>query len=596
MRIAPDTLHPLTKKIKRARYAVVDIETKDGETQNRGFTRPFLSGLYDGESYLETKGKWCLEQLANIMLSNTYDGWIFYAHNGGGFDWLHMLPHIKELGYDVEILTVSSTIQMMHVKDSTKKSKGWMFLDSYKLIPTKLAEACDAFGVKRKKLKDHDLDLDEHDPEWSTYLRRDCEALYDVLERFHELVETQLNGEVGITAASTAMKTFRRGFQRQPIERYTEHHAFFRAAYFGGRCEIFREYGENLKYYDINSAYPWAMRHPMPTGSLVTYSKGQPPRAFTQGRIGFAWARVEVPEDDPIPVLPVRDERTGRLVFPVGRLKGYWAIAELERAQERGATVHLDRSIWIEGRDDLVSYVDTLYRYRNKSLPGYDEGLAQTSKILLNSLYGKFCMEHEREKIVIIDPGAHPPEGGRPANPRDVDCQVWHVKEEVDAPYIIPQISAYVTALARLKLHSYLVEAHENGVLCYCDTDSIITSATLSDLSNELGGIKDEGKGATYRGEFLLPKLYCLTDEETGEHKLAMKGHRERTFEKWEKVKRGETVTFEALEKIGSMARKQFSEGPQMRAITRQLKSSDEKRVHLENGATRPLYFDQWDS
>lgn len=594
MRAAPDTLHPLKKKIKRSRYAVVDIETKDGETQNAGFTRPFLSALYDGDSYLETKGSTCLEQLVAIMLSNAYDGWVFYAHNGGGFDWLHMLPHIKALDFQIEILTVSSTIQMMHVRDPTKKSKGWVFLDSYKLIPTSLAKACESFQVTKKKLKDHDLNMNEFDPRWSEYLRLDCESLYQVLERFHELVEVRLNGEVGITAASTAMKTFRRGFQRFPIERHTEHHAFFRAAYFGGRCEIFRESGENLKYYDINSAYPWAMRHPMPTGTLVTHSKGRPPIAFQNGRIGFAWVRVEVPEDDPIPVLPVRDERTKRLVFPVGKLQGYWTVAELERAEQRGATVHFDRSIWIEGRGDLVDYVDTLYLYRNKSRPDYDEGLAQTSKILLNSLYGKFCMEHEREKIVMIDAGDTPPDGARPADPHDPDCQVWHVKEEVDAPYIIPQISAYVTALARLKLHDYLVQAHSLGVLCYCDTDSIITSATLPGLSSELGGLKDEGAGATYRGEFLLPKLYCLTDEKTGEHKLAMKGHREKSFDRWEKVKRGETLTFDVLEKIGSLARKQFSEGPQMRAIKRQLKSSDEKRVHLSDGSTRPLYFEMW--
>jgi uncharacterized protein YfbU (UPF0304 family) len=587
-------LHPLKGEIKEKYYAVVDLETKDGDTQNKGFTRPFLAGLYDGERYTSTAGNDCVLEMLTIMLTAKYDGWIYYAHNGGGFDWLHMVPHIVRMGYQVEILTVSSSIQMMHVKPEHRKSKGWMFLDSYKLIPMKLKEACETFRSEIQKL-DFDLDTHEEDPLWDEYLEADCRSLFQVLERYHELVETKLRGEVGMTAASTAMRTFRRGYQANAIERHSEYHHFFRSAYFGGRCEIFRSSGEGLHYYDINSAYPWAMRHPLPVGNLVTHSSGYPSANIRRGRIGFVHARVNYPEHVEIPCLPVRDTRTKRLIFPVGKLQGYWCDEELERARSQGATTHYDDSIWIESRPDLTDYVDTLYAYRDKDREDYDEGLATVAKILLNSLYGKFAMEHEREKIIILGDEDMAPAGARPAQPKDLDCRVWHVKEEVDAPYIIPQISAYITCKARLKLHSYLLEAFERGVLCYCDTDSILTSADLSHLEHAgLGWLKDEGKGDTYSGEFLLPKLYCLLSESGGKTKIAMKGHRERSEELFQTVKRGETLTFPALEKIGGMAARGFASGPQMKIIKRQLKSSDEKRVYLDGGATKPLYIEMW--
>ena len=604
MQSAGDILKPLTGDIKEQRYAVVDIETKKGETQEAGFTRPFLAGYYDGEQYYETKGKDCLVQMVMVLLSPDRDGMRYYAHNGGGFDWLHILPVIHALGYYFEVLTVSSSIQMLVVKKSEKDhSKGWTFLDSFKLIPTSLAAACKSFGTSQK-LGDHDLNLHEDSPEWSKYLKQDCVSLFQVLKRFHTLVEHRLHGEVGITAASTAMKTFRRGYQAHAIERHTEHHSFFRACYYGGRVEIFKKQATGLHYYDINSAYPHAMLAPMPCGNCFEARHEKPSGALAKGRVGFAWARVDMPRVH-VPCLPQKCEETGRLIFPVGKLKGYWSAVELERAEQMGATVHWDRSYWIEAKPILAPYVEALYQYRDKSRSDYDEGLAQTAKILLNSLYGKFCMSHERSKIVILKPGDAPPHGARAADPKDPDCAVWHVSEEVDAPYIIPQISAYITALARLRLHDFLLLAAEGGELAYCDTDSVQTTANLDHLcGSKLGMIKDEGEGATYSGEFLLPKLYCLTDEATGESKIAMKGYekdgrkengkRYHSASLFNRAKNGETITFERLEKIGAMAQKQFSSGPQMNMVKRQLRSKDKKREYLDNGDTRALYLEQW--
>lgn len=588
-----DKLRPLTGAVVRRRFSVVDIETKDGNTQSKGFTRPFLAGRFDGTRYYSVSGEHCISTMLSTLLTEDNDGTVFYAHFGGSFDWLHFLPYIALSGYWYELITVGSTISMMKVKRTKEDhSKGWTFLDSGKLLPMKLAKAAKSFGTAVQKLE-FDLDTEEHDPRWDEYLEADCRSLYQVLERFHDLVEGQLNGEVGITAASTAMKTFRRGFQRAPIERNIEHHAFTREAYYGGRVEIFTPELAGLHVYDINSCYPHAMLEPMPVGKAETWV-GEPPKAYQQGHVGFATARVYVPENTYVPVLPVRDAETGRLTFPAGKLKGTWDVVELERARELGAEVTYEKSVWFEARPVLREMIETLYKYRNKGLPGYDEGLDIISKILMNSLYGRFAMKTERENIVILRPGEKIPNGARIANPNDPDCRVCYVKTTIDNDGIIPQIAAHVTAIGRVNLHKFLLPATQLGVLAYCDTDSIHTTADLSSLCGHgLGSIKDEGAGVTYRGTYLQPKLYLLEGSD-GVDKLAMKGYREKSKDEFDKVRRGEEVSFQVLSKLGQMAKGSFRDPPTMRTISRQLQSEDRKRTYLPNGTTKPLVLEMW--
>jgi len=39
---------------------------------------------------------------------------------------------------------------------------------------------------------------------------------------------------------------------------------FIRNAYYGGGTDVYKAYGQDLKYYDVNSLYPFAMKNPMP--------------------------------------------------------------------------------------------------------------------------------------------------------------------------------------------------------------------------------------------------------------------------------------------------------------------------------------------
>ncbi len=607
---------PLTGKVKRAKFGTVDIETKDGDTQRAGFTRPFMCGYYDGEDFYMTKGVNCIEQMLLLLLREETRGTVFYAHNGGGFDWLHFLPAIVARGYCIQMITVGSTIMMLEVKRSRdEKKKSWRFLDSMKLIPTSLKKAAKSFNTAVQK-EEMDLHAHETDLRWPVYLKADCISNYLIVERFHDLVEETLGGEVGITAASTSMKTYRRSYQKAPIERHLKHHALFRDAYYGGRVEIHKASGTGIHYYDINSCYPYVMTRPQPVGKAFEW-EGEAPKTLRQGKVGFARARVDYPHDVQIPVLPFRDVANKKLIFPVGRFEGTWDSEELYAAQKQGAKITWLDSVWIEAYPVLAEFVRVLYRYRDKSQPGYDQGLAEVCKILLNALYGRFGMKEQREAMLFLMPDEIAPDGARPAMPGDPDCRVWYQKEDVDSTSIVPQIAAHITAGARLRLAEFAqISVDRGGTLYYMDTDSVQTDADLSDIcSTELGGIKDEGEGVTYIGDYIQPKLYCLTadaasndlldswilskrckpeDAEKLRTKLAMKGYSQRSREQFGRVKRKETIHFSTLEKLGAMAARSFADPPKMRAIKRQLTSTDMKRTYNADGSTSPIILDNW--
>jgi hypothetical protein len=584
--VKSDYLTPLTADIKRKRFATFDLESKDGEDLIKpGFTRVFLAGLFDGESFESFRGVSSVGDLMQYMLQPRYLGWHIYAHNGGRFDFLHLLPWLasegKRLGFTFTAIPSgkSGGIQILDIWKGKGKKGKWRLLDSIKLIPLALAKACATFNLPGKDTLP--LDTHENDSRWEIYNEQDCRALWSVLGRFHTMVEERLGGEVGITAPATAMKTWRRKYLPHKIHRGEEAHEFVFSTYCGGRTEVFQRESVALNYYDINSSYPAVMREPMPSGAPIWWN-GLPPDAFTRagsGYVGFVEAEVEI--DDYIPVLPVK--RDGKLMFPAGRVSGRWDWAELSLVRDN--VRRFGKSVWFESSPLLASMVEDLYPFRDSALQGYDAGLAYVVKILLNSLYGKFGQSALRRKVLPWSedlPKGAVPIDGTPLSP------VWYVDEEITAPYIMPQIAAHVTALARLKLYSHLQESGER--LAYCDTDSVLTSTVL-DTSTKLGELKNVYPGVTFHGTFLAPKLYMLKGSD-GSVKVVAKGIRERTEATFETLRNGGTVSSMELEKLGKLARAGFRK-PEMFELKKSLKGGSTKRL-WDGNRTKPVIFNDW--
>lgn len=629
---------PLEGPVKSRKFLVFDIESKADDTQDAGFTRPFLVGVYEGETYKEFRdarpgeGDWesryyeeggCIDRAMREILRQKYRGWHIYAHNGGRFDFLFLLPWLRQVGWDLgfrwSIIPVSSSIQVLDVW-KMKKGKGgevhrahrWRFLDSFKLIPTSLDKAAKAFGQSGKV--QHDLDMEENDPHWSVYLEADCVQLYGVLQKFHGYVENVLLGEVGITAPSTAMKIFRRNYLKASIPRSIETHEFVRRGYVGGRVEVFEKLATELRYFDINSSYPASMLEDMPTGPGFFWDGAPPSRCTDGGYIGFCEVDVEVPEMH-VPPLPLKHEKTGKLLFPTGRLRGVWDWAELQMAMEVGARItKWHKSVWYAPSPLFREFVTELYKYRDKSRADYDVGLAEVVKIMLNATYGKFGMKTLRRKIYCHDDPTMP-ENAVPVN-GNPDSILWVAEEETDAPYIMPQIAAHVTSLSRIRLYTKVFKAacckscwpercrcKNHGILAYGDTDSGLTP-TMLETGTALGELKDEfpEQSGKLIGMFMGPKTYILTTDDNPEffwegdyfERVKAKGIEQKDQDVLLRLAAGERIFQSRLEKVGTLARAGFERGPRMRQIPRRILSTEGKRQMHEDGSTSPYKIEMW--
>lgn len=517
-----ELFYPLEGAVRRARFATIDLESKDGASPTKaGFTRPFLAGAYDGESYASftdtneggdvltryVREGGCVDRMMRWCLSRKRMGWTYYCHNGGGFDFLFLLPWLMRnaarSGLVFDLVPVgNSRLLSIHVRSrkSEHKHGGWKFVDSLRTLPMSLEKAGLAFEVGGKNMGElvcldgspFTLDAHESDPGWIPYNRRDCILLYDVLEKAHDIVEKEFGGEMGLTAPATAMKTFRRSFLKEAIQRDTHTHDFVRESYFGGRTEVIIPEGWFLAYFDFNSSYPAAMTERMPVGDARSWGDSEPPQQWQDERIGYCRVTVRVPDDMALPPLPVRADGAyfpesagldGKLLFPTGVLTGVWEWGELKNAVDCGCTLMAwHESVWYEAGPLLADFVHVLFRYRDKSrcfrchggigadfhcgvcnAAGYLAGLDAWAKLLLNALYGKFGQKPDRMSYHhVADPNL--PEGSMPLSSEDPNCPIWIARTEVDSPFIMPQIAARVTALGRVALHRAAMKALKSVV------------------------------------------------------------------------------------------------------------------------------------
>lgn len=290
----------------------------------------------------------------------------------------------------------------------------------------------------------------------------------------------------------------------------------------------------------------------------------------------------------------------GKLIFPTGTLYGVWDWEELRLLQHPivgGKITRVVKSVWYERSPVFREMVHDLYVYRQKhnprGVPGghsecpkvgtainkkgkevdvyacgteccnpkYSEGLSFCAKLMLNSLYGKFGMREERTGLILVPEGSvfdHEDGVRRPFPPNawPIDgehetCRVWEAERLAHASYIVPQISAHITSLSRIRLFEGMADVlihgvcrtcdtrHylgppallgrgrktcdtcgntiERGKLLYGDTDSIMATINLSaHLLDDgiLGKWKREKAKLLLSGRFRLPKLYQLAAHE----------------------------------------------------------------------------------
>ena len=378
-------------------------------------------------------------------------------------------------------------------------------------------------------------------------------------------------------------------------------HDFIRRGYYGGRVEVLTEKFDGpgqLSLGDFNSMYPAVMLEPMPMelkaiGPTFDFDR------MAKHYLGFVECEVYIPKDTYLPPLPYRFEN--RLVFPVGCFSGVWSSVELQRIRKIGGGIRrVIDSAWFSSSSIFSDFIRHWYAFRDKTQKTWTESLDAVAKLMLNSLYGKFGMSEDRTKIW-IGPGDEDFANHKLTPLGQLTNEVYTEKVRSSSSYVIPQISAWVTALARCKLWDAMLALKERGKrLWYCDTDSIVTDDTVSD-SKKLGDLKLDSR--INCAWFVAPKLYWI--DVGGTDKIKAKGFgggfdkKELTRDEFEKlVKYRSKVTLRKLIKARGMFR---GKKLQMETMQKGLKGAvnngvnvlDSKRIHLPNGETKPLVINE---
>lgn len=549
-------------------------------TEDDSTYRITLGGAYDERGYRSYPS---VRRFLRGELIPSNSGRRYYAHFGGASDMVFLLTElIRDDRYQVKGVFSSSSAIVVVV---TRGLHHWMFIDSFWLMRTKLANIGAWMGFPKLE-----VDFNKVTPaELRTYNERDCEILYRALLQFREVIES-CGGELGVTAASTAMKTFLRKYLKRPIKNGAMHDAYARPAYTASRVEVIRRDCQKANVYDINSSFPYSMTFPCPGSST-----GSNKKAIGSNKLWIAQCDV-VTTDNYLPTLPYRDDE-GKLYFPSGQFRTTITSEDYAAGGFDIKKVYSCRSY--EDRDDLRAFAEDFYRMRKAS--GGFEG--ECFKIVLNALYGKFA-EREEKQALYVRPSKVNPEW------EAIAPHIYLETEIVSVPHSHVPISCLITARSRRFLLEQLRCASTQGRVYYCDTDSVTCDATL-ETSAELGGLKLEKQ--IVRGRFEGAKLYA-TETEDGRQQVKAKGfsrvvsdagEREPlTYEDFVELTEGKAVHVERMLRIRELIRRDGlnytprqerqekrlgKKSGQVRVMPRQ------KRCHLANGDSRPWSVDEID-
>lgn len=594
------------------RVVTFDIEAYD-------WVKPVSLGMYTGDDYTDFMGDDCVSQFMNEVMRRKYRNTRFVAHNGGNYDFGFIITYAIENDLDYYFLEKGNSVFYIQIYDENGKPR--YFQDSLELLMSSLGKLAPEFSSYEKL----DFDLDkiapiddmkpEHIHEMRDYLEVDCKALYECLEEFTRVIYELSDGNCSpqLTMGSTTMSMYRTQFQEEAIPQSfnpipdntydemvsayeTSNEYDIRKSYFGGRTEVYKMYGEDLNHYDVNSLFPYVYtRKKMPVGNPKRFNDASRDVLDMTGNGGVAKITGYVP-DVHIPVLPVRHTADDyeKVIFPTGKIEGWYTLAELRYAESVGAVEDLQVHEAIVSRygRPFKEYGETLYDLKKTIDSENEPAKYWVVKLLLNSFYGKFALDRKQENILKVDnPLSYITENDTkliPINETLEDKGVFKEPDMSKAEYIIPRIATEITAKARIEMHKWFTKAGVDNVW-YCDTDSIVTDSTLP-TGDDLGELDLENN--VEKGYFLAPKVYAeLTPE--GKSRTKAKGMRdnpnpfmafEKAFEdnlpelisaKWESPK----GVLTAIKEDGKMTVDEQS---------RTLKQFDNKRVHSGN-TSKPI-------
>lgn len=491
---------------------------------------PFVWGAFDGKDFLtfDTTAEfadWAKDQDAFI-----------YAHNGGKFDFMFLLPFVGECRAKI----INGRIAEMKFGKATLR-------DSYSIIPIPLKD------FRKTEIEYWKLESKVRASYWQEivdYLEDDCRDLFDIVGAFRETAGK------GLTIAGNALN-FAKGLGINVGKSTKKYDDKFRPFYYGGRVQCFKPGAiQSVSAFDIKSAYPFAMTHNHATGT--DYFTDDSLEEYSDEQIGPLFIQIRCYSKGAFPV-----REGGGLTFPERFGEFFVTGWEYNVAKKHGliANENIIRVVEFMETVNFSPYVNHWFSHKDLADKRGDLAQRTVGKIMLNSLYGKLAQNPVHYRDYKIVPGGTPIDdlngwilgaefGEMEIHERPV---LWNLQLKYGEDWITKPVFYNVATAASITgfTRAHLLDAiHTVGYssVVYCDTDCIFVTQNADviklDQSGALGSWDWEGYAdVAYMGG---PKLYAMryvNGPKKGKEKIATKGAR-LSYDEIVRVVSGETIVW----------------------------------------------------
>lgn len=506
---------------------------------------PFIWGLYCPSMYLTFD---TTQEFVDCVKTKDI---LIYAHNGGKFDWMYILPYIKE--------SKAQIINGRYVSLFLGRAE---LRDSYSIIPEPLKN----FGFK-KEIEYSKLERSQRhkymESEIKPYLMQDCKGLYDAVTQYRKIAGKRK------TIAGNAL-AFSKKLGIDPGRTNNRFDKKYRQYFYGGRVEVFKPGTHNNIYLlDIHSAYPYAMTHDHATSSDFHHKDDFKGMSKEEIQRSFIWLCCNSKG-----AFPKRSKSIdgGGLSFPHRYDEFYVTGWEYLVAQEFGLidNVQIRGVAYTENKINFTPYVKHWFQYKSDHSAKDANGVRidpvnyTIGKIMQNSLYGKLAQDGTKffdNKVVpagtYICPGKWQNRlqkfcelCGKPVKDHGWQLyleydnhevhrrsSLWKYQQELGDEWEGKKIfynvatGASITGFTRAHLLRAMCTLGMEHII-YCDTDGIVCDSSTDihriPITDNLGdwGLDDQSPLGHFAGKKLYGIRLSSVNKETGKPnvKIASKG------------------------------------------------------------------------
>jgi DNA polymerase elongation subunit (family B) len=331
------------------------------------------------------------------------------------------------------------------------------------------------------------------------------------------------------TLPSISFSIFRKKFLDENIKIpsiFGDIYKDIKQSYTGGYVDVYKPYNinnKNIYSYDVNSLYPYIMKHkPFPVGE-PKYFEGS--IYDIKNLFGFLYVKVKCPTSLDTPILQTKPIINGKIskstISPVGTWEGWYFSEEIKNAIKHGYSFEIKKGYLFEKSTTVFKeFVDFFYNIK-KNTPKSDPRYL-ISKLILNSLYGRFGMSPFMLNHLIINSKDFNKYHEKYSKNDELNNILDFNNGKMLISYegsenlklnISISIASAITAWSRIEMSKYIIK-YQDIIICI-DTDGIKLMGCMAKSEihhNELGFMKHEG---TYpMGVFLAPKVYGLVSKQ----------------------------------------------------------------------------------